>query len=161
MTGYEEVLTDPVVLRADRHHDGPANRQHGHQPRRHRERFVGRPRSPASSCATRARALRTTGPTETLDAYLARHGIVGISGIDTRALTRHLRDHGSQNGAIGTDSPDALVRKAREAPSMAGLDLVKRVTPKEPYAFTESSGALEHPARRAPPSVTWSPSTSG
>ena len=54
------------------------------------------------------------------------------AGIDTRALTRHLRDHGSQNGAIGTDSPELLVRKAREAPDMAGLDLVKRVTPKEP-----------------------------
>jgi carbamoyl-phosphate synthase small subunit len=88
----------------------------------------------ASPCASNYRA------TETLDTYLARHGVVGISGIDTRALTRHLRDHGSQNGAIGTDSPEVLIRKAREAPSMVGQDLVKRVTPKEPYAFTESSG---------------------
>src|SRR4029079_18132751 len=78
---------------------------------------------------------------ESLDSYLSRHGIVAISGIDTRALTRHLRDHGSQNGAIGAASPDALLCKAREAPSMAGLDLVQRVTPKEPYAFAESSGA--------------------
>jgi carbamoyl-phosphate synthase small subunit len=79
--------------------------------------------------------------TETLDAYLSRHGIVAISGVDTRALTRHLRDHGSQNGAIGTEAPEVLVRRARGAPSMEGQDLVKRVTPKEPYVFSESSGA--------------------
>ncbi len=48
---------------------------------------------------------------ESLDAYLARHGVVGITDVDTRKLTRHLRDHGSQNGAIGTDLP----RSARAA----------------------------------------------
>src|SRR5690606_29588053 len=56
-------------------------------------------------------------------------------------LTRHLRDHGSQNAAIGPDPIDVLHRKAREAPSMAGLDLVKQVTPREPYPFTEGRGA--------------------
>jgi len=79
---------------------------------------------------------------ETLDAYLARHGVVGISGVDTRALTRHIRDRGAQNGAIGTGSPEELLRRAREAPSMEGLDLVQRVTPREPYAWTERSGTL-------------------
>ena len=74
---------------------------------------------------------------ETLDAYLARHGVVAITGIDTRKLTRHLRDHGSQNGAIGVASTDVLVRQAREARNMNGLDLVREVTPKEPYVFTE------------------------
>jgi carbamoyl-phosphate synthase small subunit len=75
---------------------------------------------------------------ETLDAYLARNGIVGISDIDTRKLTRHLRDHGSQNGAIGSETPDTLVDRARKAPNMEGLDLVGRVTPKSSYEFTES-----------------------
>jgi carbamoyl-phosphate synthase small subunit len=78
--------------------------------------------------------------TETLDAYLARHGIVGISDVDTRKLTRHLRDKGSQNGAIGTEEPEALLRRAREAPDMNGLDLVRHVTPKEPYPWTEGCG---------------------
>jgi len=74
---------------------------------------------------------------ETLDAYLARNGIIGISEIDTRKLTRHLRDNGSQNGAIGTESADILVDRARSAPNMEGLDLVSRVSPKSAYEFTE------------------------
>jgi carbamoyl-phosphate synthase small subunit len=78
---------------------------------------------------------------ETLDAHLATHGIVALSGIDTRRLTRLLRDQGSQNGAIGAAAPEALLARARGAPSMLGQDLVRRVTPKEPYAFTESRGA--------------------
>ena len=72
--------------------------------------------------------------------YLAHHNIVGISDIDTRRLTKHLRDKGSQNGAIGTLSPDELVARARSAPDMSGLDLVQQVTPKQSYTFTESSG---------------------
>jgi carbamoyl-phosphate synthase small subunit len=77
---------------------------------------------------------------ESLDQYLARHGIAAITDIDTRKLTRHLRDHGSQNGALGSESPDVLVERARSAPSMEGLDLVERVTPKQAYDFTETRG---------------------
>ena len=68
------------------------------------------------------------------------HGVVGIREIDTRKLTRHLRDHGAQNAAIGTVPPSDLLRAAREAPDMNGLDLVQRVTPKEPYEFGEGRG---------------------
>src|SRR5690606_1134978 len=71
-----------------------------------------------------------------LDAYLERHKIVGIGGVDTRRLTRTLRDKGSQNGCIGSEDPDTLVDRARAAPSMAGLDLVSRVTPAERYEWT-------------------------
>ena len=77
---------------------------------------------------------------ESLGAYLARHGVVGITGVDTRKLTRHLRDHGSQNGAIGVGSVDALLEAARAAPSMTGKDLVREVTPREAYPFTEGRG---------------------
>jgi carbamoyl-phosphate synthase small subunit len=86
---------------------------------------------------------------QTLDAYLAQHGIVAISGIDTRKLTRHLRDHGSQNGAIGSGpkfaagaaaAVEELRDRAKKAPDMSGLDLVKQVTPKQSYAFTEGRG---------------------
>ena len=75
-----------------------------------------------------------------LDAYLAEHGVVGIAEVDTRRLTRHLRDRGAQNAAIGTESPELLLRRAREAPDMNGLDLVERVTPREPYPFDEGRG---------------------
>src|SRR5262249_10687392 len=146
MTGYEEVLTDPsyagqiVTMTAPHIGNTGINAEDT-------ESVVGVPQvagfvlRDASVMASNYRA------TETLDQYLARHGVVAISGVDTRALTRHLRDHGAQNGAIGTLEPAALVRKAREAPSMVGQDLVARVTPKEPYVFTESLGLWGRPAK--------------
>ena len=78
--------------------------------------------------------------TATLDAYLQGHGIVGIQGIDTRALTRHLRDHGAQEGVISTGDidPRAAVAKAKAAPGLLGRDLVKEVTCVAPYQWGES-----------------------
>lgn len=77
--------------------------------------------------------------TMTLDAYLKENGVVGIHGIDTRALTRHLRDHGAQNGVISSVDFDhaSLVAKARAVPSMAGLDLASGVSCDKPYHWTE------------------------
>ncbi len=79
---------------------------------------------------------------QSLDDYLRSHGIVGIQGIDTRALTTRLRDHGSQQGVIShTDlDPTRVIRKAREAPGIIGRDLVREVTCAKPYKWTESSG---------------------
>src|SRR5262249_33979124 len=77
---------------------------------------------------------------ESLSQYLERHGVIGISEGDTRKLTRHLRDHGSQNAAIGKEPYDVLLRRARAAPDMNGLDLVSRVTPKAPYTWSEGRG---------------------
>jgi len=140
MTGYQEVLTDPSyygqivtmtapeignvgVNAADTENVGDAPRAAG---------FVVRDASPIAS---------NWRAEESLDAYLARHGIVGIADVDTRKLTRHLRDKGSQNGAIGTEPVEALLARARSAPDMSGLDLVKLVTPKEPYPWTEGRAA--------------------
>jgi carbamoyl-phosphate synthase small subunit len=140
MTGYEEVLSDPsycgqiVTMTAPQIGNTGINHEDT-------ESVAGVPQvagfivRDASPCSSNYRA------TETLQAHLEKHGIVALTDLDTRRLTRHLRDKGSQNGAIGPADPDALVRMAREAPSMAGQDLVKRVTPKAPYAFTESRGA--------------------
>ena len=140
MTGYQEVLTDPSycgqivtmtapevgntgIVTEDAESVNGAPWVSG---------FLVREASPIAS---------NWRANETLAAWLERHGVVALAGLDTRRLTRHLRDHGSQNGAIGASSPEELVRRAREAPSMVGLDLVARVTPKEPYPFDESSGA--------------------
>lgn len=76
---------------------------------------------------------------ETLDAYLERHGVVAIRDIDTRALTKHLRTHGSQMGAMGTEAAELLLRKARDTSIEANL--VRHVTAKEPFTWTEGSGA--------------------
>ncbi|HUP65280.1 MAG TPA: glutamine-hydrolyzing carbamoyl-phosphate synthase small subunit [Thermoanaerobaculia bacterium] len=72
-----------------------------------------------------------------LRSYFEQHSIPGIAGVDTRAITRKLRHHGSMMGMITTDDRpvDQIVREIREAPSMAGLDLVQKVTTSRPYVL--------------------------
>ena len=72
-----------------------------------------------------------------LDTYLAEHNIIGIQGIDTRALTRRLRVHGVMNGCLSTEdlNPESLVAKAKAWHGLVGWDLVQRVTCPNPYAW--------------------------
>ncbi len=81
-----------------------------------------------------------------LEAFLHDNKVVAISDIDTRALTRHLREHGAQNGCIyagdSLDSDQAL-EAAKAFPGLAGMDLAKVVTCAEPYSWTEGSWALD------------------
>ena len=81
---------------------------------------------------------------KSLHDYLADNKIVGIQGIDTRALTRHLRDFGAQPGVISTKEGDAarLVSRAAALPKMSGLDLAKEVTCMKPYTWEESDWDL-------------------
>lgn len=115
-TGYQEVLTDPsfygqiVTMTAPQIGNVGVNREDT-EAVNDAPRVAGFVVRDASPMPSNWRAV------ESLDAYLARHGVVGITDVDTRKLTRHLRDHGSQNGAIGTEAPDALLRRAREAPT--------------------------------------------
>ena len=75
-----------------------------------------------------------------LDAYLAEHNIIGIQGLDTRALTRRLRVHGVMNGCLSTEDldPESLVAKAKAWHGLVGWDLVQRVTCPNPYAWHNS-----------------------
>jgi carbamoyl-phosphate synthase small subunit len=149
LTGYEEVLTDPsycgqiITMTAPQIGNVGINADDSEAigGRPHAAGFVVRDLSPVAS---------NWRSEETLDAYLARHGVVGITEVDTRKLTRHLRDRGSQNAAIGTEPVDQLHRRARDAADMNGLDLVKQVTPREPYPWTEGRGvwATEAPKPR-------------
>lgn len=79
-----------------------------------------------------------------LDAYLKENGVVGIQGIDTRALVRHIRDRGAQTGIISSVDldPQSLVEKARKAPSIVGRDLVREVTCDQPYHWSEGPWKL-------------------
>ena len=83
--------------------------------------------------------------TTTLDDHLKTQGIVGIYGIDTRALTKHIREMGAINGVISTFDLDPfnLVRKAKAHPSMKGLNLVDYVTCDKPYKWNEGLWELE------------------
>jgi len=79
-----------------------------------------------------------------LGEYLREHAIPGIQGIDTRALVRHIRTHGAQDGVISTTDLDAasLVAKARALPGLIGRDLVKEVTCAAPYDWAEGPWKL-------------------
>src|SRR4030095_16331230 len=79
-----------------------------------------------------------------LSAYLRDAGVIGICGIDTRKLTRILREKGAQNGCVTarTIDPAEALRRARAAPSMAGLDLAKVVSCTSSYEWAGSTWAL-------------------
>jgi carbamoyl-phosphate synthase small subunit len=79
-----------------------------------------------------------------LDEYLRTHGIVGLQGIDTRALTRHLRDHGAQDGVVSSADLDVerLRASARALPGLAGRDLVAEVTVDRAYTWSEGEWEL-------------------
>lgn len=79
-----------------------------------------------------------------LDAYLRENGVIGIQGIDTRALVRHIRDKGAQTGIVSSIDldPESLVEKARRAPSIVGRDLVREVTCQTSYPWSEGPWQL-------------------
>ena len=97
---------------------------------------------------------------EGLDAYMKRHGVPGISGIDTRALVRRIRDGGAQVGLLSTD-PDAdeveLLARVKQEPGLDGRDLVADVTCSEPYPWTEGlwEGVSGQVPRAARPSFAY------
>jgi carbamoyl-phosphate synthase small subunit len=86
-----------------------------------------------------------------LEEWLQRHGIVGIQGVDTRALTRHIRRQGAMRGAISTLTldPDRLVAKVRASPGLIGRDLVCEVTCDHLYTWTAGEWCWPHGYRQA------------
>ena len=80
-----------------------------------------------------------------LDSYLAEHNVIGIQGIDTRALTRRLRVHGVMNGCLSTDdlNAESLVAKAQAWHGLVGWDLVQRVTCPSSYAWQQQNSSQE------------------
>ena len=150
LSGYQEVLTDPSyagqIVTMTYPHIGNygINREDVESARPQVAGFVVR------EASTVASSWRAAG---TLDDYLDEAGIVGISEIDTRALTRHLRTHGAKRGVISTVSHEAsdLVARARASRSMLGLDLAREVTCAEPYgvaAAVAGEGRREGPPFR-------------
>jgi carbamoyl-phosphate synthase small subunit len=139
MTGYQEVLTDPsftgqlVTMTAPQIGNTGINSEDP-------ESVDSKPQAAGFIIRDASPVVSNWRSEESLDDYLVRYGVVAISDVDTRRLTRYLRDNGSQNGAIGTEDPATLVDRAKAAPSMEGLDLVSRVTPAKPYQFGEGRG---------------------
>jgi carbamoyl-phosphate synthase small subunit len=142
MSGYQEVLTDPSYKGQMVTMTYPQIGNTGINPEDIESRGLflsGFIVKEYLECYSNWRA------TMSLDAYLKENGVIGLQGIDTRALTRHLRDHGAQNGIISTVDHDhaSLIAKAKAIPSMAGLDLASGVSCDKPYHWTEGVWDLE------------------
>ena len=137
MSGYQEILTDPsycgeiVTMTYPLIGNTGTNSEDVESNKPHLSGFV------VKECCDYPHNWRCE---DTLDSYLKQHKVVGIQGIDTRALVKHIRDHGAQTGIISTVDLDAdsVVAKAKIAPSIVGRDLVQQVTTATPYDWTES-----------------------
>lgn len=135
MTGYQETLTDPsyhrqvVVMTAPHIGNTGVNDEDAESARIWVAGYVVR--DPART-PSNWRSVRS------LDEELTAQGVVGISGVDTRALTRHLRERGAMragifSGEAAAAGEAALLERVRSAPAMAGADLCGEVATREPY----------------------------
>ncbi|MEW8138604.1 MAG: glutamine-hydrolyzing carbamoyl-phosphate synthase small subunit [Candidatus Thiodiazotropha endolucinida] len=150
MTGYQEILTDPsyrqqiVTLTYPHIGNTGINQEDEESTQIH-----------AAGLVIRDLPLITSNwrSEESLEHYLQRHGIVAIAGIDTRKLTRILRERGAQNGAIiagdNIDSAKGL-ELAKGFPGLKGMDLAKEVTTSLPYEWAQGSWSLEEGHPEAP-----------
>jgi carbamoyl-phosphate synthase small subunit len=150
MTGYQEILTDPSYARQIVTLTYPHVGNTGVNPA-----DAESTRVQAAGLIVRDVPRRPSNwrSTESLPDYLARQNIVAIAGIDTRRLTRILRDKGALNGCIlageGVDAETALA-KARAFPGLNGMDLAKVVSVREPYRWTEGVYDLDRATFTAP-----------
>ncbi len=137
MTGYQEILTDPsyrgqiVTMTSPQIGNYGVNPEDIESERIQVQGFIVREASPIHS---------NYRATQSLDEYLNQSGIVGIQGIDTRALTRILRNEGAMNGIISSENQDlaSLKMKLDQVPTMTGQDLVKQVTSSQQWQWSDS-----------------------
>jgi len=140
MTGYQEIITDPsyrgqmVVMTYPHIGNTGINEEDPESAEPHLRALIVRDVSKRES-NWRAK--------HTLTRYLSEHGIMALTDIDTRALTRHIRQYGALRGAISTKDldPESLRRKANAAPTTSDEDLVAEVTCAKPYEWTAAADA--------------------
>ncbi|HJV76499.1 MAG TPA: glutamine-hydrolyzing carbamoyl-phosphate synthase small subunit [Noviherbaspirillum sp.] len=141
ITGYQEILTDPSysnqIVTLTYPHIGNVGVN---------EEDVEATKIHAAGLIIKDLPLLTSNfrSTSSLSDYLKSQNVVGIAGIDTRKLTRILREKGAQNGAIVVGETDAekTIALARSFPGLAGMDLAKVVSTTKPYVWTESEWKL-------------------
>jgi carbamoyl-phosphate synthase small subunit len=152
MTGYQEILTDPsyrgqiVVMTYSQIGNYGVNSGDIESGRPNVEGFIAKE---FFDYPSNWRSHTNLGQ------YLEEHSKVGIDGIDTRALTRHLRDNGVQMGIISTTdlNPESLLQKVKNHPGISALDLVKEVTAKETYKWTEPLWKLDDEKAEKKPKI--------
>ncbi len=136
LSGYQEILTDPSYKGQIVTMTNPLIGNYGVNPEdvEARSPFVeGFIVKECSGISSNWRSRLT------LDEYLKKNNIIGIQGIDTRMLTKHLRVQGAMKGVISTEDadPESLIRKARDSMGLVGIDLVKEVTCGKPFEWNE------------------------
>jgi len=143
MTGYQEILTDPSysrqIVTLTYPHIGNVGITHEDEE--------------SSKIAASGLVIRDASmihsnwrSKQSLNEYLVQHNVVGIAGIDTRRLTRILREKGAQNGCVatGTDIDEAaIIAKAKAFPGLKGMDLAKEVTTSKQYDWNTGIWDLE------------------
>ncbi len=150
MSGYQEILTDPSYHEQIVTMTYPLIGNYGTNPEDWESRklfvagFVVKENCPYPS-NWRSGA--------TLDEYLKKSGVVGIAGIDTRKLVRHIRTQGAMRGIISSTETDAqkLAQQLQEYPGLVGRDIVKDVTVDKPYPWKEGVVNVLAPGRTTPP----------
>jgi carbamoyl-phosphate synthase small subunit len=132
MTGYQEVVTDPSYAEQVVCFTAPMVGNYG----------VARWRSESVRTHARAVVMREARGPEWTD-WLGDHGLVALSGIDTRSLVLHLRQAGAMRAAAvsGEAAPDAVLEQVRAQPPMAGRSLAAEVSTAEPYVFSDTGAA--------------------
>jgi len=142
MSGYQEILTDPsysrqiVTLTYPHIGNTGVNREDGESPRIHAAGLI------IKDLPLLASSFRSG---QNLGDWLREQDIVAIAGIDTRKLTRILREKGAQSGAVLTgDAAEEALARARRFPGLAGMDLAQTVTTAHPYEWTETEWRLGH-----------------
>ncbi len=140
MTGYQEIATDPsyaeqVVVMTAAHI--------GNYGVAHSDDQSGSPHLKGLIIRSMARRASSWRAEADLASWLQGHGVVTLSDVDTRRLTRHVRTHGAMPAAVATDHTEAEVKAvAAAAPQLEGKDLTLQVTTQEPYRVE-----AEHPRR--------------
>lgn len=142
MTGYQEILTDPsykgqiVTMTYPLIGNYGVNEEDVESSKPQVEGFVIKELSKVTSNWRSLKGLAD---------YLTAHNIMGIEGIDTRAVTKHVRTAGAMKSIISTECLDetVLIKKAQEAPGLVGRDLVQEVTCKESYIWNKTEGTAD------------------
>ncbi len=139
MTGYQEIMTDPsyygqIMMMTYPHIGNYGAADHDME--------AGSPMVAGFVVRSYTERYSNFAAEHSLDHFMKRHELVGISGVDTRTLVRHIREKGVMNAVISSSNLDEeyLIDKARQWPSMDGLELASRVSIQQPYQYCEGTG---------------------
>jgi carbamoyl-phosphate synthase small subunit len=142
MTGYQEILTDPSYKGQIVTMTYPLIGNYGINPDDMESARI----QPEAMLVKEYNAIPSNfRSTTTLAAFLQEYGILGVEGIDSRALTKHIRQAGAMKGIVSTKTtdPEQLVKMAKDSKGLVGRDMVREVTCRKPYGWSQTGSPSE------------------